>query len=643
MVKLFIDFETRSKMDLKKCGTYRYAEDDSTKVLCFSWAFDDADPALWTPGHELPRIVVDHVLHDGMVYAWHAAFERQIWNKVFAPGKTWDLKIEQMYCLAAESRVNAYPGNLDDAGRALDIETKKDKKGQILMRLLSNAHAPEPTFAEICRLGLYCVDDVKAERDVHKRMRPLDVEELQCYWDNEHINDRGIAVDRHLAHAIQGAGRVEKEALDLEMDTATAGKVTATTQVKRITEWVRSRGIEMDSLAKDRLTAVLEHEDTTADIAKVLRLRQQGAFTAHSKAEAALARMSDDGRLRGMFVFAGAGQTGRFSGGGVQPHNLPRDVPPGTGLAVEMLLDHDPRRELQIMYGDVMKFLSRMIRPMLIPKLGHEFYIGDWRQIEARGLAWLAGAKSELAAYERGIDRYAEDARDVYGVQVITPSMRQVGKVCRLALGFAGGVGAFQTMARGYDVTIGDTSAKVIVDRWRDSNPWATNFWADIEQAAVGAMNHPDEVYPVGKVAYCFSSGSLWCRLPSGRVLRYPEARIEEVMKPYGPDFEITALKAIYKPKKGVKEWPRVTLWKGILVENITQATCADILRDALRRLTKHRWPIVLHVHDEIVVEMSKDVGTSPGVFKSRLEEVPVWAEGFPLEAEVTVAGRYRK
>jgi DNA polymerase len=277
--------------------------------------------------------------------------------------------------------------------------------------------------------------------------------------------------------------------------------------------------------------------------------------------------------------------------------------------------------------------LKGMLRPALIPAPGKSFVVADWSSIEARVTPWCSGAGDDkLALFRDGADVYKVNAAATFRCRVedVTKDQRQVGKVQELACGFAGGVGAFAAMGRVYGLSLPESEARKMVDAWRRANPWSVPYWQELEIAYTRAIRNPKTKMKAGRVTYYFDGLHLWYALPSGRVLCYPFARIE--------DEGVTYAKASWKPAADAKEWPRARLWKGLACENITQATAADILRNALRQLPD----VVLHVHDEIVVETDQ-----PEAALAEMQRVmatpPAWAEGLPLGAEASVMARYGK
>jgi len=261
--------------------------------------------------------------------------------------------------------------------------------------------------------------------------------------------------------------------------------------------------------------------------------------------------------------------------------------------------------------------------------------VADWAAIEARANPWLSNCpagEAKLTIFAKGEDVYKVNAAATFGVRVdeVTKDQRQIGKVQELACGFAGGVGAFAAMGRAYGVQLTEFESKRMVDAWRRANPWSVPYWQNLEEAYTRAMRNKGHEFSVGRVTYLFDGQHLWYALPSGRVLCYPFAKLDAD--------GVTYAKAAWKPAADAKEWPRARLWKGLACENITQATANDLLRHALRQLDD----VVLHVHDEVVIETDR-----PEEMAVRLKEVmctpPEWAKGLPLDAEVAIMSRYGK
>jgi len=648
MTVLWVDFETRSRIDLTTKGAYNYAQDGSTEVLCMSYAIDDEDVVTWRPGQPLPECVVRHT---GQIRAHNAAFERLIFWYVLQI----DFTLEQFYCTAAQARANCAPGSLEDVGRFASANMKKDYRGAQLIRLLCLPQA-DGTFrkddALLAEMIAYCEQDVRATRAVSKALRDLTADELADYHANERINDRGVLVDVDLCCAAvkySGEELVEIEAIVAEV---TDGAITSVRSPK-MREWVLERvgdeakklmtvykdgekKFSIDKTVRANLLVLAEEnpDEIPPDVAEVIQCADDlwSSSVAKFSRLAALAD-EEDHRVRGAFVFAGGSATGRASSYGAQVHNFTRKC----AAAPE-----DVRHAMVRGHGIVPKFgkrvtdvLKGMLRPALVPARGHVLIVADWSSIEARMNPWLSAdptSEAKLDLFRKNEDVYKHNASRTFHVPVdeIDKDQRQIGKVQELACGYGGGVGAFAAMGRIYGVHLPESDARRMVDAWRRANPWAVTYWQKLESAYTRAMRHKGHEFHAGRVVYMYAGQHLWYALPSGRVLCYPYARLESDGVSYA--------KASWKPAADAKEWPRARLWRGLACENVTQAAAHDILRAALRQVPD----VVLHVHDEIVVETDE-----PDRAKVELERMmttpPAWAEGLPLAVEAKVMERYGK
>jgi len=643
---LWLDFETRSRCDLKSRGVYNYAMDESTEVLCMSYAFDDEEVRTWTPDKLFPIKVRGY---KGQIRAHNAAFERLVfWYPLQI-----NIPLEQFYCTATQARANCAPGSLEDVGRFSGASMRKDHRGNQLIRALSIPRA-DGTFNEdptlMAEMISYCEQDVRAMRAFSKAMRDLSDEELLDYHVNERINDRGVLVDKPLAEAAMRYASAELEDIQQLVTEITKGAITSV-RSPRMREWVMDRvGSEalklmivykdgepkysIDKTVRANLLAMDNPDEVPVDVADVVQCADD--LWASSVAKfSRLAELADeeDNRVRGAFVFAGGSATGRASSYGAQVHNFTRKcAKEPEDVRQAMVRGH----AIVPQYGKrVTDVLKGMLRPALIPAAGKSFVVADWASIEARATPWASNSPAgdaKLKLFVSGEDVYKVNASATFGVPVadITSEQRQIGKVQELACGFAGGIGAFAAMGRAYGVRLPDSEAQRMVNGWRRANPWAAPYWQGLENAYTTAMRNKNTDIEIGCIVYHYDGLHLWYMLPSGRVLCYPYAKFDED--------GISYAKSAWKPAQDAKHWPRARLWKGLACENITQAIANDLLRYALRQLDD----VVLHVHDEIVIESDRpeDVASE---LKRVMTTCPSWAGGLPLAAEVKIMGRYGK
>ena len=647
---LWIDFETRSRCDLPEAGVYNYAQDASTDVLCMSYAFNDEEVRTWVPGEPFPARVGRHT---GQIRAHNAAFERLIFWYVLQI----NFDLEQFYCTAAQARANCAPGSLEDVGRFASANMRKDHRGSQLIRLLSIPQA-DGNFRQDAALMQemieYCEMDVNAMRAVSKAMRDLTADELADYHVNERINDRGVLVDTALAKAAMRYAQDELVEIQDVVAEVTQGEITSVRSPK-MREWVLARvGDEakklmvvhkdgeakysIDKTVRANLLAMENPDEVPPDVAEVIQCADDlwASSVAKFSRMAALADV-EDCRVRGAFVFAGGSATGRASSYGLQVHNFTRkcaEEPDAVRMA--MVRGH----AIVPKYGKrVTDVLKGMLRPAITPAPGKQLIVADWSAIEARVTPWLSNCPAgdkKLHVFAKGEDVYKVNAAATFHTTYdqVNKDQRQIGKVQELACGFAGGVGAFAAMGRIYGVNLPESDARRMVDAWRRANAWSVPYWQSLEEAYTRAMRNRGHEFTAGRVAYLFDGQHLWYVLPSGRVLCYPYARLESD--------GITYAKASWKPAADAKEWPRARLWKGLACENITQATANDILRHSLRELDAKGLDVVLHVHDEIVVE-SDQPEAAQVVLEQVMTTPPAWAYGLPLAVEASTMRRYGK
>jgi len=680
---LHIDFETRSAVDLREVGLHNYARHPTTDVWCLGYALDDEEPRLWAPkpGAQKPFVALQPSVHQ--VVAHNAAFELAIWNEIMAPRYGWPpLKPEQTYCTMAQCYAMGLPGGLEDAAMAMGLHILKDKEGRSLMLRMARPRKTEwlrevdadgnqvaaytwwDEPDKLARLYAYCQQDVRVERELHKRLMPLSEKERRVWLLDYKINQKGIAIDRPSVEAAVTLAENLKAKYDAEMAEVTSGMAETCNALIPIKDWLRCQGFDFPKLAKADIADLLTRDDLTPDVRHVLTLRQEAAKASTAKLTPMLNIAGPDNRLRNLFQYHGAA-TGRWAGRKVQPHNLPRDVPKAEEVEkiLELVRDGDADG-IEKAYGSPMKALSRCMRGFFVPAPGKVLVGGDYSAIEGRGGAWFCGEEWKLKAfrdYDAGLGPgiYELTAARILHVPVEMikdPSFERqaYGKVPELFLLYQGGVGAFQTGARAYGIKVDDAKAEQIKKEWRELHPRVVGTWYDLQRAAIAAVQKPGEVFSAGfngRGAKFKKVGSfLWCLLPSGRALCYPYPKL--LPGSFGEQLTYMTVPSPDDKKKGKviadpansSNWARVGTYGGSLLENINQGLCRDILAEAMLRLDKIGWSVVLHVHDEIVTEMDWVPGLwAPEVLEDEMQKLPAWAKGFPLSVKCEAMTRYGK
>lgn len=649
---LSVDFETRSAVDLKAMGVYRYAEDDSTDVWCMAWAINDDDPQLWRPGEPVPSEILQWVELDKPMRAWNAQFERTIWNRVLAPRYSFPPSTrDQWFCTAAEARAMALPGALGDAAIVLGVEQQKDMAGSRLMLQMARPRRILPdgriewwaTPDKMQKLFAYCLQDVRTERAVFQQIRPLAERERKVFLLDQAINDRGVLVDLQLAKAAQDVADAATQLVNRRIREVTGGKAKSVTDIRGMLAFLQSRKIDAESLDKASV-ASLKKTDLPADVAELLTLREEAGKTSVKKIASMLTAACSDGRIRGTLLFHGAA-TGRWAGRLVQPQNFPRGsiedietyIPSVLARDVNSIdLDHPP-----------LEVISSMLRSMFIADADSELVAADFSAIEARVTAWLANESWRLHVFHTHGKIYEASASMMFGVpmdQIVKGrpeyELRQKGKVAELALGFQGGVGALRAMG-GESMGLSPEEMKDIVSRWRAASPAIVNMWKALEAAALDAVREPGTVTQAcrGRIRFKKAGAYLWMQLPSGRRLAYFKPTVVEKETPWGAMQD--AVRA-WGMNSVTRKWEQFDLYGGILTENAVQAVAADILFEACLRCEEADMPVVLTVHDEVVCEVPKERASIDELVRV-MTICPTWATGLPLAASGWQGQRYRK
>jgi DNA polymerase len=590
-----------------------------------SYAFDD-DVQTWTPDQPFPDAVRNY---RGEIRAHNATFERLIFWYVLGI----NFKLEQFYCTATQARANCLPGSLEDIGRAMSAKMKKDHRGKQLIR---QCCVPPYNTALLPELIHYCEQDVRAMREISLALRQLDADELLDYHINERINDRGLLIDVPLCHAAIGYATAELEDIQTLVKDITG---ISSARSPKLKQWVADRVDPELMMVDDKLslnkatrTALLQLDlpDEVLDVVQCID-DISASSVAKFKRMGELADVEDH-RVRGAFVFNGGSATGRSSSYGVQLQNMARVCAKDPVAVRSAMMAGD---DLGAFGNRVTDVLKGMIRPAIIPAPGNVLIVADWAGIEARCNPWLSNhvaSEAKLDIFRSGGDVYVENAKSTFNVKEVTKEQRFIGKVQELALGYSGGAGAFASMARIYGLNMPEHQIKRMINGWRVANPWCIPYGQDLERAYMSAMRHKGHEFSAGRVTYLFDGNHLWYILPSGRILNYPFARIE--------DGAVTYLKAAFKPASDAVEWPRARLWQGIAQENCAQATANDLLRYSLRQLDG----VIAHIHDEIVVECREDEAENiTKRMTSSMCSAPVWADGLPLDVEIATMYRYGK
>jgi DNA polymerase bacteriophage-type len=394
---LYRDYETSSTLDLTQVGAWRYAADATTRILCAGYAVDDGEVRIWTPPGPIPECFFSAAVDpDWTAVAHNDGFESALEERHLAPRYGWPVvPLARHACTMAAALASALPGSLEGAAAALGLPFQKDHEGQRLMRRLARRTNEDPNPEELRRQHAYCATDIELVRLLFSRLPPLSPAERALWALDQEINRRGFYVDLELAAAAQEIVQAEQAAIDRELAALTDGQVTSINQVAKIADWIRAHGHTVFGLTKRSVSALLA-QDPTAEIKRLLELRQDGGRAAARKLDAVLNSADDDQRARGCFKFHGA-STGRWSGSRIQPQNLSKAVPADLEGAIAAVRSGDLDRVRQ--FGPPLGVIGGLSRALICAASAHELIGADYSAIESRVLAWLADEIWKLDNY----------------------------------------------------------------------------------------------------------------------------------------------------------------------------------------------------------------------------------------------------
>lgn len=652
MRTLAIDVETYCELDIKEVGAYKYCEHPSFEIMLFAYAFND-EPVeildfLVNPDMDLPQ-EVEEALNDPKVLktAFNANFERNSiknYMHIKCKPQEWD-------CTMIQALRIGLPGSLDMVGKALHFaeDKQKMKEGKALIQYFCKPCKPTKTNGGRTRnlpehdtdkwelFKKYCKQDVEVERDIRNKLKkyPTTVKEKELWNLDQRINDRGVNTDIVLINKaiecdIGFKERLEKEARELTgLDNP-----NSPTQLKK---WLSERvGYEVTSLTKDSVPKLLEDAESE-EVKRVLELRQLMAKTSVKKYQAMDVARCEDGRVRGLLQFYGANRTGRWAGRLVQVQNLPQNHLPDLDDARNFLREGQ-FDTIEFLFDSIPDTLSQLIRTAFIPSKDSRFMVNDFSAIEARIIAWYAGEKWRLEVFKNNGDIYCASASQMFKVPVekhgINGHLRQKGKIAELALGYGGSVGAIKSMDK--TGSIPEEELPGLVKDWRAANPKITKFWWDVDKAAKKAVAERTTVCMQYGLKFVYDPGVLFIELPSKRRIAYIRPKIEE------GKFEGSQVITYEGMEQTSKQWTRLETYGPKLVENIVQATARDCLAEAMFRVEEKGYPVVFHVHDELIMDVPRDYGSLEEV-NGLFGEPISWAPGLLLRADGYECDYYMK
>lgn len=656
---LSLDLETFSDVDLNKCGVYRYARSQAFEILLFGVSVNGGEVRVYdlAQGETVPMEIIKALTDDSVLkWAFNASFERVClseWLRKYYPQYFESYSIHEdtvgdyldpasWRCSMVWSAYMGLPLSLAGVGAVLGLSEQKLKEGKDLIRYFCvpckstkanggrTRNLPEHDMEKWETFKAYNKRDVEVEMSIQDRLKKYPVPDF--VWDEYHIdqeiNDRGIALDMTLVKNAIAFDEKSKTELSEKMKELT--NLDNPNSVQQMKQWLADNGLEMDSLGKKEVAAVLK--TAPEPLRTVLTLRQQLAKSSVKKYQAMENAVCEDGRARGMFMFYGANRTGRFAGRIIQLQNLPQNHMPDLKQARGIVRDGN-YMAAELLYDDIPDTLSQLIRTAFVPRKGMKFVVADFSAIEARVLSYLAGEKWRSEVFANNGDIYCASASAMFGMPVekhgVNGHLRQKGKIAELALGYGGSVGALKAMGA-LDMGLAEDELQPLVDMWRSSNPNIVRLWWDVDRCVKETVKKrvPTETHGI---RFIYQSGMLFIKLPSGRRLSYVKPKMG--VNKFGSE------SVVYEGVGSTKKWERIESYGPKFVENIVQAVSRDILMYAMKTLS-HCF-ICGHVHDELIIECSKDVSVDD--ICEQMGRTPPWIPGLLLRADGYECEFYKK
>ena len=659
MKRLSIDLETHSDIDLSKCGVYKYVESPNFEILLFGYSVDEGpvkvvDLAL---GEKIPDEILDALTDESVTkWAFNSQFERICLSEYlrrFYPEKFISYSIKEdsvsrylspisWKCTMTWSAYLGLPLSLEGAGKVLGLSEQKLKEGKDLIRYFCVPCKPTKVNGGRTRnlpkhdkekweaFVKYNARDIEVELSIQERLKNYPVPDFvwEEFWLDQEINDRGIALDMEMATNAISFDKHAKEELVKKIQRLTG--VENPNSVIQMKAWLLENGIETESLDKKAVKELIA--SSPSNIREVLEIRQKLAKSSVKKYQAMENAVCSDQRARGMFRFYGANRSGRWAGRMIQLQNLPQNHIKDLREARE-LVKSENYEAMEFLYDDIPDTLSQLIRTAFVPKKGMKFVVADFSAIEARVLSYLAKEDWRSEVFKNNGDIYCASASAMFGVPVekhgINAELRQKGKIAELALGYGGSVGALTAMGA-LEMGLKEEELQPLVDSWRNANPNIVQFWWSVDRCVKKTVR--EHIYTeTHGIYFSYKSGMLFIKLPSGRMLSYVKPKIG--INKFGSE------SVVYEGIGTAKKWEQIESYGPKFVENIVQAISRDILAYAMRTLS-HCF-ICGHVHDELIIECSKDV--SLDVICGQMGKTPPWIPGLLLRADGYECDFYQK
>ena len=669
MKTLSIDIESYSSIDLTKSGVYKYIQNDF-EILLIAYAYDDEEIKIidLKNNEKIPEKLKEDILDENIIKtAFNANFERVCLSKYF---NTY-LSPKMFRCTQVHALYLGLPHGLENVAKSLRLKEQKLEEGKSLIRFfnkrenldLLTSNNENIKKGEVLKkyeeFKKYCINDVKVERSIRKILEKVKLPESeQKLWQlDQEINDRGVLVDSKLLNNAIYYDNYFKNILIEKLKTIT--NINNPKSNNQMKDYLNSLGLNVNSLSKESVESLLNSDEVKKNphyekIKEVLHLRKMLNKTSTKKYESMKRCMCDDERIRGLFQFYGANRTGRWAGRLVQVQNLPQNKMSNLEEVREKIRNeintNFPSRKKNFDYDlninsylynqeNLSDILSQLIRTTFIPKKNHRFIIADFSAIEARIIAYLSNEKWRIDVFNTHGKIYEASASKMFKVDIdeITKEseLRQKGKIAELALGYQGGVGALVSMGA-YNMNLCESELIEIVKAFRSSNPNIVKLWNNAQKAFIEAVKNKSVVHIDKNISFIYEGNILFIKLPSGRRLSYirPKIDYDNIFNKY-----IITYEGVDPTTKKSK---RLTTYGGKLVENIVQAIARDVLAQSMINLKNHGFNIVMHVHDEIVLEVEDKISSIEEICEIMCKENK-YLKGLKLKADGFESKYYKK
>ena len=646
-LRVRIDFETVSPLDLTEVGTAVYAAHAGTMMLMLGWCIGIGDVQLWWPREPIPPAILA-ALEAGGVLVSHGPFDRIVWDAKLVPLGWPALPVERWSDTSARCRAYRVPAKLEKAALRLELDHRKDCAGRALIRRATETAQVKGrrSTSRSRPLATYARGDVEVLRELDRLLPELSPDEHAVWLLDAKINARGLPIDLDTVRRLQPVLADEDKRLVSQMQRLCALNPT---QTNKLLDWLKQNTSDPPAnVQAETLEEWLQTSPTVGAVREVVETRVESANTSGGKLKKMLAWTSDDGRARDCFVWHGA-HTGRWSGRGIQPQNMPR-TPKGMdvrAVLAGLLQEKGPVRGGTVpgmeaceptVSQSVKARIAYCLRAMIKAPDGMHLVMCDFSQVESRVLCWLSGQENMLELYRNNVDPYIATAR------VLGSEDRQFGKLLVLAAGFGGGPRMLLAKAPSYGVRLTELEAGYAIAAWRAANPAIVAFWNALHETMRDAADGPVGDEYAAPVAYGSSlivqrgeGDTLRIRLPSGRSLIYHQPRMV-------PDEEYEWRFNLTYQQAGPGDWLAKQSWRGLVTENVVQAIAYDLMADRMLRMDAAGITLIGTVHDEaIALAPCENASTTLHEMMSIMSAPPDWANGLPLAAEGYHNMRYIK